>query len=53
MAEAQEDIINTLNIGRDSRVSFERFSAVKAANEAWKREVALNFSEGNEVRDNW
>ena len=48
------DIINTLGISRDGRVSHERFSAVKAANEEWKREIAIDFSEGNEeLRDQW
>jgi hypothetical protein len=47
MVEAMEDIINTLGISDEGQVSHERYDAVKAANEKWKKKFAIHLSNGD------
>src|SRR5436190_22754869 len=54
MVEMVEDIINTLGISVEGRVSHERYDAVKAANEDWRKSVAITLSNGDDdIREQW
>jgi hypothetical protein len=48
MMEVIEDIINTLDIDSEGRVSHERYDAVKAANEEWRKRTAMSISNGDD-----
>jgi hypothetical protein len=54
MMETMSDIINTLGISSEGRASRERYNAVKAANEEWRKSVAISPSNGDdELREKW
>lgn len=54
MVEMMEGITNTLGINAEGRVSHERYHAVKAANEDWRKSVAISLSDGDDdLREQW